>query len=60
MSDTGRAVDAFAADQPQPRCNICGRFAYRETFTDENGKEHKGRWRLSCVTEVDNGVYEHN
>lgn len=47
-----RVVDAFAADQPQPRCDLCGRFAARDSYSR--------RWYLPCVTWDDYaGGYEH-
>ena len=42
--------DPYGADQPQPHCNICGRFAYRDKDT--------GQWRLGCVWSYEDG-YEH-
>jgi hypothetical protein len=44
--------DPYAPDMPQPRCNICGRFAYKQDGFDENGNiiPKGGRWALSCVS----------
>lgn len=43
--------DPYAANQPQPRCNLCGRFASRGPT---------GEWMLRCVVWDDyNGAWEH-
>lgn len=36
----------------QPRCNICGRFAWWD--------ENKHEWCLSCVQEFSDGTWEHD
>lgn len=36
----------------QPRCNICGRFAYWDALAE--------RWKLACVFYSEEVGYEHN